>query len=329
MVSSGACLARLADASWIRTCETLRRCAPGIGGVGEARAWCESGWQGPPYVQNSSSNYGTIAPMSFEEANEQPHERQAPASRPLPDPSFRPPSYRTDGAGSVLSPPGSSRPSRTSMNGSSVKPNFQDPLARSTQRVPESSTESDLFPDYYATAAGGEAESAPEPVSPSSSSRSRSFGNVVLGATTADAPEPTPEELDIPPPTNASWQRPSSSRRASNSLHPPGETNEDEWGGGHDPNPRSTNSFSASATRRTSSPLSNRAYTPHQAPGDYLAQSSRHNASNPHLYVQQRVTSSPVAWTRPVTPQNTRAKSPTWVGKGLRRLSMPTFSNNR
>ncbi|KAF9517102.1 hypothetical protein BS47DRAFT_568739 [Hydnum rufescens UP504] len=46
MFSIGACISRLADASWIRTCEGVKHCAPGIGRVGEARVFCETGWLG-------------------------------------------------------------------------------------------------------------------------------------------------------------------------------------------------------------------------------------------------------------------------------------------
>jgi hypothetical protein len=46
MFSIGACISRLADATWIRTCEGVKRCAPGIGRVGEARVFCETGWLG-------------------------------------------------------------------------------------------------------------------------------------------------------------------------------------------------------------------------------------------------------------------------------------------
>ena len=43
MFSVGAALARVTDATWVRTCEGVKRCAPGIGRVGEARVFCEVG----------------------------------------------------------------------------------------------------------------------------------------------------------------------------------------------------------------------------------------------------------------------------------------------
>lgn len=41
------CLARIADAEWVRTCESMRRFAPTIGPLGEWRALCEGSWSGP------------------------------------------------------------------------------------------------------------------------------------------------------------------------------------------------------------------------------------------------------------------------------------------
>ncbi|TFK40415.1 hypothetical protein BDQ12DRAFT_734393 [Crucibulum laeve] len=45
--SVAACLARIADAEWLRTCEGVRRFAPTIGQLGEWRSLCEGGWTGP------------------------------------------------------------------------------------------------------------------------------------------------------------------------------------------------------------------------------------------------------------------------------------------
>ncbi|KAF8626979.1 hypothetical protein AX15_004572 [Amanita polypyramis BW_CC] len=42
-----ACLARLADAEWVRVCESLRRFSPNIGPLGEWRALCEGQWERP------------------------------------------------------------------------------------------------------------------------------------------------------------------------------------------------------------------------------------------------------------------------------------------
>ncbi|KDQ59199.1 hypothetical protein JAAARDRAFT_175969 [Jaapia argillacea MUCL 33604] len=45
--SVAACLARIADAHWLRTCEVLRRASPAIGSVGEWRTLCEANWSRP------------------------------------------------------------------------------------------------------------------------------------------------------------------------------------------------------------------------------------------------------------------------------------------
>ena len=41
-----ACLCRIADAEWLRTCESVRRFSPTIGQLNEWRPFCEGGWQG-------------------------------------------------------------------------------------------------------------------------------------------------------------------------------------------------------------------------------------------------------------------------------------------
>ncbi|KAJ3574183.1 hypothetical protein NP233_g1929 [Leucocoprinus birnbaumii] len=42
--SVAACLARIADTEWVRSCECVRRYAPTIGPLGEWRSLCEGGW---------------------------------------------------------------------------------------------------------------------------------------------------------------------------------------------------------------------------------------------------------------------------------------------
>ncbi|KAJ6576525.1 hypothetical protein DFH09DRAFT_1260726 [Mycena vulgaris] len=45
--SVAACVSRVADAEWLRSCEGVRRFSPTIGPLGEWRALCEGGWTGP------------------------------------------------------------------------------------------------------------------------------------------------------------------------------------------------------------------------------------------------------------------------------------------
>ncbi|KAL0954444.1 hypothetical protein HGRIS_003421 [Hohenbuehelia grisea] len=66
-----ACLSRVADAEWLRSCESVRRFAPTVGQLGEWRALCEGGWTGPspqdlPNVDDS------------ENANAQPSQDRSP-----------------------------------------------------------------------------------------------------------------------------------------------------------------------------------------------------------------------------------------------------------
>ncbi|KAF5367392.1 hypothetical protein D9758_003755 [Tetrapyrgos nigripes] len=48
--SVASCVARVADAEWLRSCESVRRYSPTVGKLGEWRALCEGGWTGalPP-----------------------------------------------------------------------------------------------------------------------------------------------------------------------------------------------------------------------------------------------------------------------------------------
>lgn len=45
--SIAACLSRIANAEWVRSCESIRRFSPSIGPLGEWRALCEGAWTGP------------------------------------------------------------------------------------------------------------------------------------------------------------------------------------------------------------------------------------------------------------------------------------------
>ncbi|KAL1747104.1 hypothetical protein HDZ31DRAFT_61549 [Schizophyllum fasciatum] len=45
--SVAGCIARIADAEWMKSCESVRRFSPHIGKLSEWRAFCEGGWTGP------------------------------------------------------------------------------------------------------------------------------------------------------------------------------------------------------------------------------------------------------------------------------------------
>ena len=87
MFSIGACISRVADASWIRTCEGVKRCAPGIGRVGEARVFCETGWMG-----NLPNDLIDLSNLAREHS-------ESLSGRPTPTidgAQLVPPSYRSD-----------------------------------------------------------------------------------------------------------------------------------------------------------------------------------------------------------------------------------------
>ncbi|KAF7327727.1 hypothetical protein MKEN_00352300 [Mycena kentingensis (nom. inval.)] len=114
--SVAACLSRIADAEWMRTCEGVRRFSPTIGPLGEWRALCEGGWTGalpPPLVdpdpdsepayekddrqEELPNTMRNLEPPSYE------REQTSPATTPLSSP--RPPR-------SQLPPPSSFEPPR-------------------------------------------------------------------------------------------------------------------------------------------------------------------------------------------------------------------------
>ncbi|KAJ7593231.1 hypothetical protein C8J56DRAFT_1162124 [Mycena floridula] len=106
--SVAACLSRIADAEWLRTCEGVRRFGPTIGQLGEWRALCEGGWTGPvpedlPDVDNlpsgpestarqdnPSATLRNIEPSSKE--NEQQQAFRAPPSYER-EPEYQTPQY--------------------------------------------------------------------------------------------------------------------------------------------------------------------------------------------------------------------------------------------
>ncbi|KAF9474248.1 hypothetical protein BDN70DRAFT_885035 [Pholiota conissans] len=105
--SVAACLSRLADSEWQKSCECVRRFSPTIGPLGRWKALCEGGWTGPvpsdlPNVDNE--NAGRHTPQSEDDKGglkpiqEEPHN---PAQRLTPEPVIieqlhsNPPEYST------------------------------------------------------------------------------------------------------------------------------------------------------------------------------------------------------------------------------------------
>lgn len=316
MISSGACLARLADAAWLRTCDSLRRCAEGVGNVGAARAWCESGLDEHIPVQHP---------------NPEPYTHEAPEStrRPLPDPVFRPPSYNASSVQPAipdLRPPPNRQGLRKNSDVGESNRNLAEPAqnlpTRTTPRVVESSAGSDLSLGYYSSVAGEAADRA----EPSSS---------------ISHPEAVPQEgMDRRARTAVDGGGPSWSSSASKFGHhsPPVSPRTPSTGPqdfreqdylAHRVDP-AAESFIAmprhnparrSASPRGSSPSSGR-NTSHA-----LGRANNSPVLTEHVSENLRL-SNLTPHMRSVTP-NISAKQSTWVGKGLRRLSMPTFASAR
>ncbi|KAJ7707655.1 hypothetical protein B0H17DRAFT_1033457 [Mycena rosella] len=103
--SVAACVSRVADAEWLRSCEGVRRFSPTIGPLGEWRALCEGGWTGPfppPLVdpdpdpqpgqatQEVHTDDGTMRNLNPSDTSTpvQSYEReQTPSMSPLPSPT--------------------------------------------------------------------------------------------------------------------------------------------------------------------------------------------------------------------------------------------------
>ncbi|KAG6909058.1 hypothetical protein DXG01_002211 [Tephrocybe rancida] len=84
--SAAACLSRVADAEWLKTCEGVRRYAPTIGQLGEWRALCEGGWSGsiPPDLIDPDESQRiqdqNNAPNKSTEKNPEDEERRLPTT---------------------------------------------------------------------------------------------------------------------------------------------------------------------------------------------------------------------------------------------------------
>ena len=270
MTSSGARLARVADASWTRTCEAIRRCAPGIGRLGEARAWCESGWHDSypePVVTSDTSLAGQPVTTG--------------ASRPFPEP-LRPPSDPVF-TPSIVSPVATRSP--TGPNTEPMASSPPSPLANHSHgnRPVQASTQSDLYSDYYTGVtdpAGVVDQSAPQDAfkdHPADSERD----HPVLPA--SNFPEQDQDQGVMMGGSNRVVEDHIATRRRRSS------------------NRNIPSRESTFPSRQTPSPL---------------------HSTQPRVHIM-------AARTRPVTPNSLSPRSPSWVGKGLRRFSMPSFTSNR
>ncbi|CCM04677.1 uncharacterized protein FIBRA_06863 [Fibroporia radiculosa] len=117
-----ACLSRVADGEWLRSCEGVRRFSPTIGPLGEIRAYCEGGWSGampsglPETLQSTASLDRSNTPMSMSRAAT-PNGQDSyaltvpPSSKPAPDYSSRQGSEQTQDSSSLAATPSGDSPS--------------------------------------------------------------------------------------------------------------------------------------------------------------------------------------------------------------------------
>jgi hypothetical protein len=76
--SVAACLSRIADTEWVRSCEEVRRFSPTVGQLGEWRSLCEGGWTGSIPQGLPSFDDSQQSPSSS------PVEHLAPRRPPIP-----------------------------------------------------------------------------------------------------------------------------------------------------------------------------------------------------------------------------------------------------
>ncbi|EMD33318.1 hypothetical protein CERSUDRAFT_126091 [Gelatoporia subvermispora B] len=114
-----ACLSRVADAEWLRSCEGVRRFAPTVGQLGEWRALCEGGWSGPvpPNLvdaQPSDSQTDTLhTPVSTDKNSTAESDNGSRAvtpslEKPIPEYTSRNPSEQGQGSSRAVTPSGQS-----------------------------------------------------------------------------------------------------------------------------------------------------------------------------------------------------------------------------
>ncbi|KAH6909110.1 hypothetical protein BKA70DRAFT_1277480 [Coprinopsis sp. MPI-PUGE-AT-0042] len=119
-----ACLARIADAEWLRVCEGVRRFAPNIGNLGQWRALCEGGWAQPLPEGLPEGNPG---PTEFENESEATF---VPEQEHLEPPAISKPAMKSSPKRVTLDIPGNDDrgPSRTPPRYSPITDNEPSPV---------------------------------------------------------------------------------------------------------------------------------------------------------------------------------------------------------
>ncbi|KAJ7756485.1 hypothetical protein DFH07DRAFT_820739 [Mycena maculata] len=115
--SVAACVSRVADAEWLRTCEGVRRFSPTIGPLGEWRSLCEGGWTGP--LPQPLDDPDPEPQQTYPEQEEITMRNINPSDTPLP-------SYEREQTPSA-SPISSPKPARANSAQQSSPPSSFDP----------------------------------------------------------------------------------------------------------------------------------------------------------------------------------------------------------
>lgn len=106
--SVAACLSRVADAEWQKSCESIRRFSPTIGPLGEWRALCEGGWSGsvPQGLPDLDASNAPQAPQAARSTEEDTQQMSLPAQEEIraETPEFRESAEQLPPAGHSPSP---------------------------------------------------------------------------------------------------------------------------------------------------------------------------------------------------------------------------------
>lgn len=323
MISSSACLARLAESAWLRTCEALRRSGPGVGPLSAARAWCESGME---HLEDPSTHQHQFGGSDL-----------SPDSRPVPHPAFRPPSYQAKSVShepveaDVMNSRGYSVPEST-FKPSASGPSRHMPSERGSRLVDSSST-SEISLEYYSTAGADPAEAGLQATS--SSPRERLVSNNDGQREYSRRNKVRDREGDGVDTTSAVRPALQMYHNTSQDLlvnhHQKlqdTESNRDSF------SPRSRTTLSSEdlvqGYESPRMPLAiPRTYSPIIHSGSSATTLNFRGTDASEYSFEPRRAAVSGTKIRPVTPNLPATNSPSWVGKGLRRLSMPTFTSNR
>ncbi|KAH8831893.1 hypothetical protein DL96DRAFT_1812659 [Flagelloscypha sp. PMI_526] len=154
--SVAACVTRLADAEWVKSCEAVRRFSPTVGQLGECRALCEGGWTGQvPYALpdiEEEDTYAGGAGRILEDPQPEPAQPVPPAPAPSQPGTIsarnlpKPPPLQT--VPSTLPPP--SEPDESKSTAGTINRPPASPAASSRELDPSPATTPNIAPQVPA-----------------------------------------------------------------------------------------------------------------------------------------------------------------------------------